>query len=292
MSTILNQIRAYLSNLYFPKIQVIDIVEILIIAFLIYFFMAWIQRTRAYTLLKGILIVVIFIVIASIFQMSAILWISSRLASIALLAIVIIFQPELRKALESLGNRSLIASLLPFDTGQDRGERFSDRTISEIVRAVNEMSEVRTGALIVIEQNILLTDYVNTGIELDAEISSQLLVNIFEHNTPLHDGAVILRGDRIASATCYLPLSDNAKINKKYGTRHRAGLGISEESDAFTIIVSEETGRVSYAHLGVLTTGVTASGLREQLHQIQKGTARTRDDRKIRIRKGQKKDEE
>ena len=154
------------------------------------------------------------------------------------------------------------------------------------------MSEVRTGALIVIEQNILLTDYVNTGIELDAEISSQLLVNIFEHNTPLHDGAVILRGDRIASATCYLPLSDNAKINKKYGTRHRAGLGISEESDAFTIIVSEETGRVSYAHLGVLTTGVTASGLREQLHQIQKGTARTRDDRKIRIRKGQKKDEE
>ena len=205
---------------------------------------------------------------------------------------MIIFQPELRKALESLGNRSLIASLLPFDTGQDRGERFSDRTISEIVRAVNEMSEVRTGALIVIEQNILLTDYVNTGIELDAEISSQLLVNIFEHNTPLHDGAVILRGDRIASATCYLPLSDNAKINKKYGTRHRAGLGISEESDAFTIIVSEETGRVSYAHLGVLTTGVTASGLREQLHQIQKGTARTRDDRKIRIRKGQKKDEE
>ena len=234
MSTILNQIRAYLSSLYFPRIQVIDIVEILIIAGLIYFFMAWIQRTRAYTLLKGILIVVIFIVVASIFQMSAILWITSRLASIALLALVIIFQPELRKALESLGNRSYLSNLFPFDASADRGERFSDRTISEIVRAVNEMSEVRTGALIVIEQNILLTDYVNTGIELDAEVSSQLLVNIFEHNTPLHDGAVIMRGDRVASATCYLPLSNNAKISKKYGTRHRAGLGISEESDAFT----------------------------------------------------------
>ncbi len=292
MSTILNQIRAYLSSLYFPRIQVIDIVEILIIAGLIYFFMAWIQRTRAYTLLKGILIVVIFIVVASIFQMSAILWITSRLASIALLALVIIFQPELRKALESLGNRSYLSNLFPFDASADRGERFSDRTISEIVRAVNEMSEVRTGALIVIEQNILLTDYVNTGIELDAEVSSQLLVNIFEHNTPLHDGAVIMRGDRVASATCYLPLSNNAKISKKYGTRHRAGLGISEESDAFTIVVSEETGRVSYAYMGVLTTGVTASGLREQLHQIQKTVAHSRDEKKRRIRKGQKKDEE
>ena len=270
----------------------IDIVEILIIAGLIYFFMAWIQRTRAYTLLKGILIVVIFIVVASIFQMSAILWITSRLASIALLALVIIFQPELRKALESLGNRSYLSNLFPFDASADRGERFSDRTISEIVRAVNEMSEVRTGALIVIEQNILLTDYVNTGIELDAEVSSQLLVNIFEHNTPLHDGAVIMRGDRVASATCYLPLSNNAKISKKYGTRHRAGLGISEESDAFTIVVSEETGRVSYAYMGVLTTGVTASGLREQLHQIQKTVAHSRDEKKRRIRKGQKKDEE
>jgi len=292
VSTILNQIRAYLSSLYFPRIQVIDIVEILIIAGLIYFFMAWIQRTRAYTLLKGILIVVIFIVVASIFQMSAILWITSRLASIALLALVIIFQPELRKALESLGNRSYLSNLFPFDASADRGERFSDRTISEIVRAVNEMSEVRTGALIVIEQNILLTDYVNTGIELDAEVSSQLLVNIFEHNTPLHDGAVIMRGDRVASATCYLPLSNNAKISKKYGTRHRAGLGISEESDAFTIVVSEETGRVSYAYMGVLTTGVTASGLREQLHQIQKTVAHSRDEKKRRIRKGQKKDEE
>ncbi len=292
MSTLLSHIRNYISRLYFPSIRAIDIVEILIIACLIYFFMAWIQRTRAYTLLKGILIVVLFIIVANIFQMTTILWITQRLASVALLAIVIIFQPELRKALESLGNRTILSSIIPFDTSGDRSERFSDHTISEIVRAVNEMSEVRTGALIVMEQNILLDEFVNTGIILDAEVSTQLLINIFEHNTPLHDGAVIIRGDRVTSATCYLPLSDNARINKKFGTRHRAGLGISEVSDAFTIIVSEETGRVSYAYMGVLTTGVTASGLREQLHQFQKRTVKAGEDRRIRIRKGQKKDEE
>ena len=145
---------------------------------------------------------------------------------------------------------------------------------------------MRTGALIVIEENILLTEFINTGITLDSEISSQLLVNIFEHNTPLHDGAVIIRGDRIKAATCYLPLSDNAQLNKKYGTRHRAGLGISEVSDSFTIIVSEETGRVSYASAGNLTTGITASGLREELHQIQKKAVKDKDERKIRFGKG------
>lgn len=292
MSALLNQIRTYISRLYFPKIQAIDVVEILIIALLIYFFMAWIQRTRAYALLRGILLVVLFIMFASFFQMTAILWITQRLASIALLALVIIFQPELRKALESLGNKSIISFVLPFDTGGDKNERFSDKTITEIVRAVGEMSEVRTGALIVIEQNIILTEYINTGIPLDSEISSQLLVNIFEHNTPLHDGAVIIRGNRIVSATCYLPISDNEKISKKYGTRHRAALGISEVSDSLTIIVSEETGRVSYALNGELVTGVTPTDLREQLHRAQMRSVRAADERRKRDRKGPKKDEE
>lgn len=288
MSTVWEQIKSYLSGLYIPKIQIIDIVEIFLIAILLYLFMVWIQRTRAYTLLKGILIVGLFILAASIFQMTTILWITSRLASIALLALVIIFQPELRKALESLGKKSLITSIFPFDPNQDKTERFSDRTISEVVRAVNEMSEVRTGALIVIEQKILLTEFVNTGIQLDSLVSSQLLVNVFEHNTPLHDGAVILRGDRIVSATCYLPLSENASISKRFGTRHRAALGISEVSDAFTIVVSEETGRVSYAHMGVLTTGVTASDLREQLHRCQSGS-KDKSEKKFRIWKGRDK---
>ena len=292
VSTLLAQIRYYINRLYFPKIQVIDIVEILIIATIIYFCMAWIQRTRAYTLLKGILIVVIFMVLASVFQMTAILWITQKLASVAMIALVIIFQPELRKGLESLGKKSILASVFRFDTTSDKNVRFSDRTITEIVRAVNEMSEVRTGALIVLEQDILLTEYIETGIALDAEVSSQLLVNIFEHNTPLHDGAVIMCGDRVTAATCYLPLSDNARISKKYGTRHRAALGISEATDSFTIIVSEETGRVSYAYQADLITGVTASGLREQLHQLQRRTVRKPDDRVRKFRKGLKQDEE
>ncbi len=287
MSAILEQISDYVSGLYMPKIQVIDIVEILIIAVLLYFFMVWIQRTRAYTLLKGILIVLLFVILAALFHMTAILWITQRLTSVALIAIVIIFQPELRKALESLGNKNFLSNFLPFDTGSERVNGMTDQSIGEIVRAVNDMSEAWTGALIVIEQKILLTDYIDTGITIDGAISSGLLINIFEKNTPLHDGAVIIRANKVASATCYLPLSDNAQINKKYGTRHRAGLGISEVSDAFTIIVSEETGRVSCSYMGELMTGVTESDLREQLYRLQKGSLdRERSDKITLFRKG------
>ncbi len=285
MSTILDRIRIYLSGFYLPKIQVIDIVEILIIAALLYIFLVWMQRTRAYNLLRGILVIILFILVASVFRMTTILWITQRFASVALILVMIIFQPEIRKALESLGTRSVFYNMLPFDTVSDKDELFSDKTINEIIRAVDEMSEVRTGALIVIEQKILLDEYINTGISIDAAVSSQLLINIFEHNTPLHDGAVIIRGDRIDAATCYLPLSDNARISKRYGTRHRAGLGISEVSDAFTIIVSEESGRVSLAYNGSLETGITSSNLREQLHLIQKHHLNERDDRKFKLRK-------
>ncbi len=285
MSTILDRIRIYLSGFYLPKIQVIDIVEILIIAALLYIFLVWMQRTRAYNLLRGILVIILFILVASVFRMTTILWITQRFASVALILVMIIFQPEIRKALESLGTRSVFYNMLPFDTVSDKDTLFSDKTINEIIRAVDEMSEVRTGALIVIEQKILLDEYINTGISIDAAVSSQLLINIFEHNTPLHDGAVIIRGDRIDAATCYLPLSDNARISKRYGTRHRAGLGISEVSDAFTIIVSEESGRVSLAYNGSLETGITSSNLREQLHLIQKHHLNERDDRKFKLRK-------
>ncbi len=288
MSTVIDRLRIYLSGFYLPKIQIIDIVEILIIAALLYFFMVWMQRTRAYNLLRGILVVIVFILIASIFRMTTILWITQRVASVALILVIIIFQPEIRKALESLGTRSVFYNILPFDPVNDKNELFSDKTINEIIHAVDEMSEVRTGALIVIEQNILLDEYINTGITIDAAVSSQLLINIFEHNTPLHDGAVIIRGDRINAATCYLPLSDNAKISKRYGTRHRAGLGISEVSDSFTIIVSEENGRVSTSYMGKLQTGITASNLREQLHLIQKHHLNERDERKFKLRKRSK----
>lgn len=285
MSAFLQQIANFFSGLYLPRLHANDVVEILILAALLYMFMEWVQRTRAYTLLKGFVIVIIFIAFAWLFQLATILWLVSRLASIALLSLIIIFQPELRKALESLGRRTF-TSILPFESSREV-LRYSDSTINEIIRAVNEMAEVRTGALIVIEQNIFLTEYINTGIAMDSLVSSQLLVNIFEHNTPLHDGAVIMRGDRIVAATCYLPLSENVSINKKYGTRHRAALGISEESDAFTIVVSEETGRVSYSYMGHLETGVTPSELREQLHLVQKDTMQDREENKFHIWKGQ-----
>ena len=202
-STFIERITAYMSGFYLPRIHVIDVVEILIIAVLLYFFINWIQRTRAYALLRGIVVIAVFIAIAYATQMTVILYIVQSVAQVALIAAAVIFQPELRKALETLGNKSFF-SFLKLEPSSARTPGLADRTISEILRAVNEMSELRTGALIVFEQKILLTDYINTGIAMDSEVSSQLLVNIFEHNTPLHDGAVILRGDRVAAATCYL----------------------------------------------------------------------------------------
>ena len=282
MLTFFEKIKTFLQEIYMPRLQINDLLEILIIAVLLYVFMVWIQSTRAYTLLRGILVVGIFTIFAWVFQLTTILWISQKIASVALIALVIIFQPELRKALDSLGQRNYIFHFFVSNNSQTV-IKFSDSIINEIIRAVNEMAEVRTGALIVIEQNITLDEYINTGIEMDSLISSQLLVNIFEHNTPLHDGAVIMRGERLVAATCYLPLSENVSISKKYGTRHRAALGISEVSDSFTIIVSEETGRVSYAYMGHLSTGVTPSELREQLYYVQHNSMKERNENKFRI---------
>ena len=256
-----------LTRMAFPKIGIIDIIQIALIAFFVYQFMIWIKYTHAYTLLKGILVVLLFILVAYIFKMNTILWIFSNLASTLIVGVIVIFQPELRKVLEQLGKKKIMAALIPFDAGKEVKERFTDKTISELVRACFDMGEVKTGALIVIEQNELLTDYIRTGINLDAILTSQLLINIFEHNTPLHDGAV--RENRIVAATCYLPLSDNMELSKQLGTRHRAGVGISEQTDSVTIIVSEETGQVSVAQNGRLTRGLTSAGLREILVKAQ-----------------------
>lgn len=259
----------YLSKISFPTVGIIDIIEIALISFFIYQFMVWVKYTRAYTLLKGILVVLLFLAVAYIFRMDTILWIVTNLANVMLIAVVVIFQPELRRVLEQLGQKNLVSALIPLGAGRDVKERFSDRTANEMVRACFDMAEVYTGALIVVEQDILLTEYERTGINLDAALSSQLLVNIFEHNTPLHDGAVIVRGDRIMAATCYLPLSDNMELSKQLGTRHRAGVGISEVTDSVTIIVSEETGEVSVAKDGHLESNISSARLREILAEAQ-----------------------
>lgn len=268
MKTIVSILRRYVTSVDIPQLQLIDIVEIAIITVLVYFFLNWIKKTRAYTLMKGIVVVLVFLLVAWLLNMNTIIFLASRISSVALIALVVIFQPELRKALESLGTRSL-TSVLFRDSTSMQNDLFSDKTINEIVRACMEMAESRTGALIVIEQDMPLTEYIDTGIGLDAVTTGQLLVNIFEKNTPLHDGAVIIRGDRVIAATCYLPLSDNPSINKRLGTRHRAGIGISEVSNSFTIIVSEETGRISTAYEGVLESNLTTSALREKLHRLQ-----------------------
>ena len=231
----------YMFWITLQKIKTTDIVEIFIIAFLLYHVLVWIKGTRAWMLFKGILVILIFILAAAVFQMNTILWLAGRTVNVALIALAVIFQPELRKALDQLGRKKFVTALFDFGMAQDTG-RFSDRTINELVKASFEMGKVKTGALIVLEQDIVLSEYERTGIELDSILTSQLLINIFEKNTPLHDGAIIVRGDRVVAATCYLPLSDSMSISKELGTRHRAAIGISEVSDSLTIIVSEETG--------------------------------------------------
>ena len=259
----------YLSDINLPSMNIIDIIEIILISFFVYQFMVWIKFTRAYTLLKGLLVIGAFLIIAYIFKMNTILWIVSRLAGALITAIVVIFQPELRKVVEQLGQKKIMASIIPFDAGKEVKERFTDKTVNELIKACYDMAEVKTGALIVIEQEIRLDEYIRTGINVDEILTSQLLINIFEHNTPLHDGAVIVRENRIVAATCYLPLSDNMELSKQLGTRHRAGVGISEVTDSVTIIVSEETGQVSVAQGGRLIRNISSTQLREVLEKAQ-----------------------
>ena len=229
--------------------------------------MLWVKNTRAWSLLRGFVVIIVFIFFAAVFNMTTILWIVQNVMSIAVIAIVVILQPELRNAMEELGRKNLIASLFRIDSRTPDG-LYSDHTIAEIVRACTDMAKVKTGALIVIERKTPLNEYEKTGIDIDAVVSSQLLVNIFQKNTPLHDGAVLIRRDRVVSATCYLPLSDN-KLDKNLGTRHRAGVGISEVTDSLTIIVSEETGQISAAYRGTLDRNLDASMLRAKLVELQ-----------------------
>lgn len=253
---------------YIPlKIEVTDIVEIIIISFMLYEVLKWVQSTRAWQLLKGIIVILVFIALAAIFKLNTILWIVDKAVNVLMFAIVIVFQPELRKALEQLGRKRFFEGI--FQDNSETNERFSDDTVNALVKAAYEMGKVKTGALIVIEQDTNLSEYEATGIELDALVSSQLIINIFEHNTPLHDGAVIMRGNRLTAATCYLPLSDNMELSKELGTRHRAAVGISEVTDSFTIVVSEETGAVSIAVGGRLFRNVDGDKLRSHLIRLQ-----------------------
>lgn len=274
METIFEYIKTYISWAQLPDLNLVDLFEMFIIAFAIYQLITWIKKSRAWILLKGLIVLVAVCMFAVVFRMNVILWIFDKCIGVGITALVIVFQPELRKALEQLGRNRLFKSILVFDDQKGKNERYSAKTINEIVRATYELAKTKTGALIVMTNEESLVEYERTGIVLDAAISSQLLINIFEHNTPLHDGAIIVNEDRITAATCYLPLSDNMHLSKELGTRHRAGVGISEVTDSLTIIVSEETGKVSIALGGELIRNVDGEYLKSKLENFT-GVIRT-----------------
>ena len=269
MKKILTGLKLYFDWFYIPEPTIADVIEIIILAFVIYYIMLWFKRTRAWTLFKGLMILVLVFALAYFFKMNTILWIYRNTINVGIIAIIILFQPELRRALEELGRKSWLSDMIVRDDGGDKNGRLSEKTISELVAAAISMSKAKTGALIVLEQNVALGEYENTGISVDAVVTRQLLLNIFEKNTPLHDGAVIVRNNRVIAATCYLPLTNRLDLNKDLGTRHRAAVGISEVSDSLTIIVSEENGKISVAQGGNLSTNLDSESLRRRLEDMR-----------------------
>ena len=247
------------------NINFLGIVDILVVSYILYTLYKIIRNSRAEQLLKGVALVFLLMFAAQILQLNTLIWILESTITFGILAAIIIFQPEVRRALEHLG-RSTFRDSQIFHNSDEQLEKI----ISEIVIAVESMSKDEVGALIAIEQNTGLNEIAKTGVELDAKISSVLLENIFVLNSPLHDGAVIIRNDRIVAAACFLPLSQNENINKKLGTRHRAGIGLSEISDALVIIVSEETGNISLAINGNITRNYDKNRLQEILLKIVK----------------------
>lgn len=289
MHTILDQIANFSSSyLIIPDFKPTDALEIVIISILLYEVMVWIKDTRSWMLFKGIVILLVFVLFASILNLTTILWIAEKTLNVGIIAVIIVFQPELRKALEQIGRKNIFSDFIIGDDSKNVNERFSDRTINELIKATYELAKTKTGALVVIEQDIPLSEYERTGIIIDSAISSQLLINIFEHNTPLHDGAVIIKRDRLVSATCYLPLSDNMELSKELGTRHRAGVGVSEVTDSLTIIVSEETGKVSVAHEGKISRNLNGDELRKYLVAAQN---KTKDSKRFKLWKGRRHNE-
>ena len=262
-----------IASMYIPSFRLSDILEILLLIFLVYKVIMGIRKTRVQVILKGILILFLFYNIAYIFSFDAILVIFQSAITLCLFAIIVVFQPEMRKFLEQMGTKNITGGFLDifslFKKNKEIDKYYSDKTIGELTKACYAMGEVKTGALIVIEREIPLAEYVESGIDLNADISSQLYINIFEKNTPLHDGAVIQIKDKIVSATCLLPLSSNKKINKNLGTRHRAAIGLSEATDCLVLVVSEETGSVSLAVNGKLNHNLSKEKMTEMLYKYQ-----------------------
>ena len=277
-----------LSTMVRPEIGILDLLDILMVAFIVYKILNWVKETRAWTLFKGLVVFFVFYAFATLLQLNTIHWILSKTLSVGIIAFVILFQPELRKALEQLGNGKIIRNMFKFEI-QDEEDGDDVKTIDEIVKAAKKMASVKTGALILVERDVPLGDHIRTGIPVDGLVTSQLLINIFEHNTPLHDGAVVIKNNRVAAAACFLPLTEN-KVSMELGTRHRAAIGASEVSDADIIVVSEETGYISLARSGVIYRNITPDELKRMLNARKKESAHVK--KKIMRWKGRRSDDE
>ena len=238
-----------------------DLIDILIVWFIIYQLLKLIRGTKAINIFNGILIFLFFKMISTIFQLETIDWIMNSIIQWAVIGVIVIFQPEIRNGLDQLGQSIRVSKLRNTQTDP------IDHMIEEIVHACQYMAKRRIGALIVLETTQELNEYANTGISLDAKISEQLLINIFIPNTPLHDGAVIIRHLKIISAASFLPLSENPDIPKELGTRHRAAVGLSEVTDALVVVVSEETGDISITYQGKILRSLSAEDLKKNLHE-------------------------
>lgn len=254
----MNQIRLIFSNMSFASI-----IDIVIVYFLIYYGYILIKNMRAKQLVKGIFLIIVVMKLTSIFKLYALNWILENTVQVGFIALIVIFQPELRRALEFIG-RSSMFSLTTLDKNQDT----SEKVIKEVSSAITSLARQKIGALIIFEQKTGLNEIIDTGTKLDSSISSGLLINIFIPNTPLHDGAVIVRNYRLAAAGCFLPLTDNNLLSKDIGTRHRAAIGITEKSDCVAVIVSEETGYISYAVDGRLYRNIDVNELERILSGI------------------------
>lgn len=255
-------IGAYIKSLQTNPFELVTlIIDIAIVVFLVYCFLKIVKGSRAWQLIKGIALLIIATWVSGLFNLKILNWILTGIMNWGVIAIIVIFQPELRRALEQLGTNRLTQF---FGIDKDLSTKTKE-DIYKVVIAATELSKNKTGALIVLERDIKIQDIINTGIPMNAEVSPQLLVNIFEPKTPLHDGAVVISGNKIAAAACVLPLADDKDISKELGTRHRAAIGISKESDSLVVVVSEETGKISVAKDGTLIADVREDVLKKIL---------------------------
>lgn len=254
------------------KFNILDAIDILIVAYAIYRLLLLIRGTRAVQLLKGIFVILLATALSSVFHLTTVNWLLNKLWTVGLIAILVVFQPELRRALDHLGRGGFFSVSWKSTSSQE--DEFHE-LIAETVKATQVLAKAKIGALMVMERTTGLTEYIETGTLVEGRVSSQLLINTFIPNTPLHDGAVVLKGNRLISAGCFLPLTENRNLDKELGTRHRAALGVTEQSDAVAVVVSEETGKVSIAVDGVLTRDLSENALYALLQTLLT-TKRTR----------------